>query len=68
MSDRYYTLSEVSKIIGRSRATVYRLVRSGSIKTEQHDGHYRVKESDLIDFIQEGVIKPGYSKYPEDKA
>jgi excisionase family DNA binding protein len=46
------TMEEVCDILGVSRTTLWRMIRSGSVKkTEIYDGVFRIKRSDIENFI-----------------
>ena len=69
--EKYYTVSEVVKILKRSRPTVYAYIRSGLLKARQlspevgHNSKLLITESDLQEFVSAGVPKGYYQKlYP----
>lgn len=47
----FYSLSKVAHRLGLSRMTVYRYVVAKKLPAYRFGSHYRVRQSDLADFI-----------------
>jgi excisionase family DNA binding protein len=46
-----YTLHEVAELLGAAYITIYRWVVSGKLKSIKVGGQYRVRQSDLDEFV-----------------
>jgi len=49
------TVNEVANILRVSNMTVYRLVKSGQIAAIRVGKNYRIKESDVNDYLSRGT-------------
>jgi excisionase family DNA binding protein len=56
-SNRLLTVNEVAGILRVSNMTVYRLVKSGQIPAIRVGKNYRIKESDVNDYLSRGSTK-----------
>jgi len=57
-SNKLLTVNEVASILRVSNMTVYRLVKSGQIPAIRVGKNYRIKESDVNDYLSRGTQKP----------
>jgi excisionase family DNA binding protein len=57
-SNRLLTVNEVAGILRVSNMTVYRLVKSGQISAIRVGKNYRIKESNVNDYLLRGTTKP----------
>lgn len=57
MEDQFYTAKEVAKTLKVAYMTVYRWIKAGKLKAYQMQKQYRVKASDLNNFIESQKIK-----------
>ncbi|MDY6796787.1 MAG: helix-turn-helix domain-containing protein [Actinomycetota bacterium] len=53
-SNKLLTVNEVADILRVSNMTVYRLVKSGQIPAIRVGKNYRIKESDVNDYLSRG--------------
>ena len=51
--EQLYTPEEVAKILAISMTTMYRFMKENKIKTIKVGSQYRIKESELNDFLSE---------------
>lgn len=58
-SNKLLTVNEVANILRVSNMTVYRLVKSGQIPAIRVGKNYRIKESDVNDYLDRGGQKAG---------
>lgn len=49
---KFYDLKEVAEILGKSTRSVRRFIKSGELQAYMIGGTYRIKLSDLEDFIE----------------
>jgi len=49
--DKLYTISELQEILKISRATIYRIFRTGKLKITKVHNSTRVKQSDLDAYL-----------------
>ena len=57
--ERYLTLEQVCTILGLHRQTVVKWITTpGGLKASKLDRTYRIRESDLDDFMRRKQIKP----------
>ena len=54
-SNKLLTVNEVANILRVSNMTVYRLVKSGQIPAIRVGKNYRIKESDVNDYLDRGT-------------
>ncbi|MDD5747620.1 MAG: helix-turn-helix domain-containing protein [Actinomycetota bacterium] len=54
MSKKLLTVNEVAQILRVSNMTVYRLVKSKQIPAIKVGKNYRIKESDVDDYLKRG--------------
>ncbi len=54
-SNKLLTVNEVANILRVSNMTVYRLVKSGQIPAIRVGKNYRIKESDVNDYLSRGT-------------
>lgn len=55
--DRLYNLSEIEKILGVSRETLFNYMRSGKLEAIKIGGKWKVKEETLKNLIASGNQK-----------
>ncbi|HVE76595.1 MAG TPA: helix-turn-helix domain-containing protein [Actinomycetota bacterium] len=55
----FLTVSEVARLMRVSNMTVYRLIRSGSLRAVQVGNRYRVRESDVHQYLDDHYVKAG---------
>ncbi|MBN2027764.1 MAG: helix-turn-helix domain-containing protein [Actinobacteria bacterium] len=60
-SNKLLTVNEVANILRVSNMTVYRLVKSGQIPAIRVGKNYRIKESDVNDYLSRGTQRPDKS-------
>ena len=58
MSDRLLTAAEVADQFRVSTMTVYRLIRRGELPAVRVGRNYRVRERDLVAFLDAQVVDP----------
>ncbi len=51
-----YTLREVEEILKVTQRTLYKYIKEGRLKATKA-GNWRVKHSDLMDFVNKGASK-----------
>ena len=56
---RFLTASEAAERMRVSKMTVYRLIRSGKIRAVQIGKAYRVRESDLEEYLNSSYVDAG---------
>lgn len=52
----FYTLGEVAEILGLSRMTIYRYVKSKKLDAYKFGTHHRVRKNDLESFISQHKV------------
>ena len=57
-TNRLLTVNEVANVLRVSNMTVYRLVKSGQISAIRVGKNYRIKESDVSDYLSRGTTQP----------
>lgn len=71
--EKHYSVREVMEITGRSKATVLAYIRSGllkahKLKPDAPNSKFIIAESDLKQFIEQGVPAGYYEQlYPRNK-
>ncbi len=58
MSETLLTAAEVADQLRISTMTVYRLIRRGELPAVRVGRNYRVRESELLAFLEEQVVDP----------
>lgn len=58
-SNKLLTVNEVANILRVSNMTVYRLVKSGQIPAIRVGKNYRIKESDVNEYLTKGTQRAG---------
>lgn len=53
-----YTVNEVKDILKVTQRTLYNYIKSGDLKAVKIGKYWRVKKSDLEDFIEFGTNRP----------
>gem|GEM_PF-1437107 len=53
----FLTVSEVARLMRVSNMTVYRLIRSGSLKAFQVGNRYRVREADVHQYLDDHYVR-----------
>lgn len=53
----FLTVGEVARLMRVSNMTVYRLIRSGSLKAVRVGNRYRLRESDVDRYLDESYVK-----------
>jgi excisionase family DNA binding protein len=56
-SNKLLTVNEVADILRVSNMTIYRLVKSGQLPAIRVGKNYRIKESDVNDYLTRGMQK-----------
>jgi excisionase family DNA binding protein len=54
---KLYTVEEVAQILKVTERTLYNYIKGGYLKAIKIGKHWRVKHSDLQDFLQKGIVK-----------
>jgi excisionase family DNA binding protein len=54
---QFLTVSEVAQLMRVSNMTVYRLIKSGALKAVQVGNRYRVKESDVHQYLDDHYVR-----------
>ncbi|MGH2717937.1 MAG: helix-turn-helix domain-containing protein [Actinomycetota bacterium] len=54
--DHLLTVSEVAAIMRVSNMTVYRLIKSGQLAALRVGKNYRIRESDMNQYLNEGSV------------
>ncbi len=57
MEEKFYSIQEIAQILKVTYLTVYRWIRAGNLKAFQVQKQYRIKESDLNKFVEQGRKK-----------
>jgi excisionase family DNA binding protein len=52
----FYTLGEVAELLGLSRMTIYRYVKSRKLHAYKFGTHHRVRKNDLESFISQHKV------------
>lgn len=52
MEEKYYTINEVAELLKVAYLTVYRWIRGGKLKAVKIQKQYRIRQSDLNEFIK----------------
>ena len=69
MQTKYLSCREISEITGMTTRTVWNWIRNGLIPATCPGGRdYMIKESDFLEFMERGAIKPQKSKTEEETA
>jgi len=55
--DQLLTVSEVAATMRVSNMTVYRLIKSGQLPALRVGKNYRIRESDLNQYLNEGSVR-----------
>ncbi|HLI57984.1 MAG TPA: helix-turn-helix domain-containing protein [Actinomycetota bacterium] len=55
-ADHLLTVSEVAAIMRVSNMTVYRLIKSGQLAALRVGKNYRIRESDMNQYLNEGSV------------
>ena len=50
------TVAEVADVLRVSNMTVYRLIKAGDLPALRVGKNYRIRESDLATFLEEGAV------------
>lgn len=50
--DRYYTIKRAAEALGKSRPTVYRLIRDGELKAQKVAGHPAIAITEIEKYQQ----------------
>jgi excisionase family DNA binding protein len=58
MTDRLLTAGEVADTLRVSTMTIYRLIRRGELPAVRVGRNYRVRASDLDDYLEQQVVDP----------
>ncbi|HEU5003523.1 MAG TPA: helix-turn-helix domain-containing protein [Actinomycetota bacterium] len=54
--DHLLTVSEVASLMRVSNMTVYRLIKSGQLSALRVGKNYRIRESDMNQYLNEGSV------------
>lgn len=57
VTSEFLTVTEVAKLMRVSNMTVYRLIKSGSLRAVQVGNRYRVRESDVHQYLDDHYVK-----------
>ena len=52
MTEEYYSIDEVAKLLKVAYLTVYRWIQAGKLNAYKAGKQYRIKKDDLTDFIK----------------
>ena len=58
VGDRLLTVGEVADAMRVSNMTIYRLIKSGQLPTIRVGKNYRVRESDMNQYLSERSVHP----------
>lgn len=62
VGERLLTVSEVASMIRVSNMTVYRLIKSGQLAAIRVGKNYRLRESDVSNYLDERSVRPADMK------
>lgn len=57
ISSEFLTVSEVASLMRVSDMTVYRLIKSGALKAVQVGRRYRVRQSDVHQYLDDHYVR-----------
>lgn len=57
ISSDFLTVSEVARLMRVSDMTVYRLIKSGALKAVQVGRRYRVRQSDVHQYLDDHYVR-----------
>jgi len=63
---KMYTISDLSKILGVDRRSIYRYLKDGKIKAVKFGRQWRISEADLKELLDRGISVSGV-KAPAEK-
>ncbi|HVF12011.1 MAG TPA: helix-turn-helix domain-containing protein [Actinomycetota bacterium] len=55
----FLTVTEVARLMRVSNMTVYRLIRSGELRAVQLGNRYRVRETDVHQYLDDHYVSAG---------
>jgi len=55
----FLTVSEVARLLRVSNMTVYRMIHSGELKAIQVGSRYRLRESDVTQYLDDHYVQAG---------
>lgn len=55
----FLTVSEVARFMRVSNMTVYRMIRSGELKAIKVGSRYRLRESDVLEYLDDHYVHAG---------
>ncbi len=58
MAAQLLTAAEVAERLRVSTMTVYRLIRAGDLPAVRVGRNYRVREQDLVQYLEDQVVEP----------
>ncbi len=58
IKERFWTIDEIARLLGFHRNTVRKWIVDGELVASQIGREYRIRESDLDDFMERKQIKP----------
>ncbi len=58
-TERFYTLDEAAAWLGFNRKTLVKWIESGELVASRLGKVYRIRQSDIDDFMRRKQIKPG---------
>jgi excisionase family DNA binding protein len=54
---KLYTIEEIAKILKVTQRTIYNFIKSGSLKAIKIGKYWRIKHTDLQEFLTKGTNK-----------
>jgi excisionase family DNA binding protein len=55
LPQRLYTVIEIAEFLGKSVASIYRLVRSKRLRASKVGGEWRISDRALREFLEDGM-------------
>lgn len=62
VGERLLTVTEVANLMRVSNMTVYRLIKSGQLAAIRVGKNYRIRESDVNEYLIERSVRPANGK------
>jgi excisionase family DNA binding protein len=58
IKERYYSIDEIAELLDFNRKTVVKWINDGELVASRLGREYRIRQSDLDDFMRRKQIKP----------